>query len=283
MILTAEDTRHEEDHAALIAACEPGVALCTIVGIEGSFSRRLGAQLAIRPDGSVVGSLADGCLERQLANDARKIEGPKVVRYGAGSQMIDFRLPCGGGLDILLDPAPGRTQARKAAELLKRREAAKLVLPEPSPLKCRAYIPRLLVKVFGEGPELDAFVRLGNAAGVAVKPFTKDRLTLGQSSGEGAGDRWTAILLLFHDHEWELPLLAEALEGDAFYIGAQGGENARHNRTLALLQAGCDEKELARIVSPIGLLPGCKSPANLAMSALTEIVGRYETLRERTV
>ena len=59
----------DEDHAALVAACEPGVGLCTIVGIEGSFSRRLGAQLAVLPDGTTVGSLSDGCLEAQLATD----------------------------------------------------------------------------------------------------------------------------------------------------------------------------------------------------------------------
>jgi len=43
----------DDDRAALRAACEPGVGLCTIVGIEGSFSRRLGAQLAVGPDGTI--------------------------------------------------------------------------------------------------------------------------------------------------------------------------------------------------------------------------------------
>lgn len=40
-----------DDHAALAAARETGVGLCTIVRIDGSFSRRLGAQLAVLPDG----------------------------------------------------------------------------------------------------------------------------------------------------------------------------------------------------------------------------------------
>ncbi|MEC7533929.1 MAG: XdhC family protein, partial [Pseudomonadota bacterium] len=83
------------DHAALSAACEPGVGLCTIVGIEDSFSRKLGAQLAILPDGSTVGSLSDGCLEAQLASDMRTVTAAQVRRYGAGAQAIDFRLPCG--------------------------------------------------------------------------------------------------------------------------------------------------------------------------------------------
>ena len=52
----------EEDHSAIGASANNGAALCTIVNIDGSFSRRLGAQLAINPDGSIVGSLSDGCL-----------------------------------------------------------------------------------------------------------------------------------------------------------------------------------------------------------------------------
>ena len=41
-----------DDHAALRAAAAGGAGLCTVVGIDGSFSRRLGAQLAVHPDGS---------------------------------------------------------------------------------------------------------------------------------------------------------------------------------------------------------------------------------------
>lgn len=38
-----------------------------------------------------------------------------------------------------------------------------------------------------------------------------------------APDRWTATILLFHDHEWEAPILIHALFGEGFFIGAQGG------------------------------------------------------------
>src|SRR6478752_10112731 len=111
-----------DDRAALRAACEPGVGLCTVVGIEGSFSRRLGAQLAVHPDGAITGSLADGCLEKQLASAVAAATGPVVKRFGAGSELIDFRLPCGGGLDVLIDPAPDAAACRAAAARLDRRE-----------------------------------------------------------------------------------------------------------------------------------------------------------------
>ena len=43
------------DHAALVYAANAPAALCTIIGIDGSFSRRCGAQLAIGRDGTLVG------------------------------------------------------------------------------------------------------------------------------------------------------------------------------------------------------------------------------------
>lgn len=268
----------DQDHEALAAACEPGTALCTIVGIDGSFSRRLGAQLAIRADGSIVGSLADSCLERQLAADIRQVPGPVVVRYGRGSRNIDFRLPCGGGLDILLDPRPDRAACRAVIETVTDRRAAWLTLPAGSPLHGRAYLPGLRILAAGDGPELEAFARLARAASLQVETIrTRDRGLAGAASSLTV-DRWTAVLLLFHDHEWERPLLASALASEAFYVGAQGGEAARIERTLQLTGMGLREEDIARIVSPIGAVRGCKSPTTLALSALAEIAGAYERL-----
>lgn len=269
----------DQDHQALAAASEPGVALCTVVGIEGSFSRRIGAQLAVLPDGEVVGDLADGCLESQLAADVREFGGPVVRRYGHGSDVIDFRLPCGGGLDVLLDPSPDRPACREALSLLQARRAAGLALPDNEQLRRRRYIPALRLRAYGEGPELAALARLARASDVAVEAIDKREMTLGKAPGLAPADRWTAEILLFHDHEWEAALIEEALAGEAFYIGAQGGENARAQRTMALLARGVAEEHIARLRSPIGLLPACRTPQALALSVLAEVVGLYDRLR----
>ena len=272
-------TVRDEDHLALAAACQPGVGLCTIVGIEGSFSRRLGAQLAVLPDGTTVGDLADGCLESQLASDITQCKERRVVRYGRGSSRIDFRLPCGGGLDILLDPEPDRAACRSALEALQARRPAGLALGGPSPLLKRTYLPALKLVVLGEGPELEAVASLSSAMKIEAEAFSRDDLALGKAAQNLRYDPWTACLLLFHDHEWELALLEQALASEAFYIGAQGGERARSDRTLALVARGIPEEKIARLTSPVGLMPACKSPRTLALSALSEIVGRYEQMR----
>jgi len=269
------------DHAALNAARVDGVGLCTIVGIEGGFSRRLGAQMAVLPSGETVGSLSDGCLERQLASDLAQCDGPRVVRYGRGSSKIDFRLPCGGGIDVLIDPTPDRAGVRAAIEALAARRAACLDLPAPSPLRRRRFLPALRLRVFGEGPEIDAVERIAQAAGVDAQVVAKSALSLGHASKLPPVDAWTAVLLLFHDHEWEAPLIEEALSGDALYVGAQGGENARLARVAELMRRGMDESEIARLRSPVGAVPGCKTPQALALSAMAEIVGLYDALHDR--
>ncbi len=61
------------------------------------------------------------------------------------------------------------------------------------------------------------------------------------------------MLLLFHDHEWEQALFVKVVPSAAFYIGAQGGENARITRILSLASNGITETDIARIRSPVGL------------------------------
>jgi xanthine dehydrogenase accessory factor len=266
-----------DDRAALRAACEPGVGLCTVVGIDGSFSRRVGAQLAVGPDGEITGSLADGCLERQLASEIAAASGPLVKRFGAGSDLIDFRLPCGSGLDVLIDPAPDRAALRQTAARLDRREEAALPLPSER-LPERRYIPPLRLLLFGEGPELRALVALAHAAGVEADAHGKDALSLGRRPAGLSADPWTAVVLLFHDHEWEQAILEWALDTPAFLIGAQGGLEARRTRIERLAARGAAPDQLARIRSPVGAIARSREPGVLALSVLAEIVGEYEAL-----
>jgi len=266
-----------DDRAALRAACEPGVGLCTVVGIEGSFSRRVGAQLAVGPDGAIIGSLADGCLEKQLASEVAAASGPVVKRFGAGSELIDFRLPCGSGLDVLIDPGPDRAACRAAVERLDGRDAAGLALP-CAELPERRYIPALQLQLFGEGPELDALLALAGAAGMAVAGRGKDALSLGKQPAGLAVDAWTAVVLLFHDHEWEQAILEWALATPAFHIGAQGGFEARRMRIERLAERGVPPEQLSRVRSPVGVITRSREPGVLALSVLAEIVGEYEKL-----
>ena len=275
------------DHHALRHAATNGAALCTIVGIDGSFSRRCGAQLAVGRDGSVVGDLADNCLNAELAKQAAEaFEGGKarLLRYGKGSPFIDFRLPCGSGLDILIDPAPDRAALQRCVANLAARQEAILPLRLPADadgalLRERRYMPALRLLVLGAGAECASLQQLAAAQDIAaVWREAGQGLSLGKVPTDIAADRWTAVLLLFHDHEWEHALLDWALGTPSFYIGAQGGAPARESRIARLRDSGHGDDALSRIRSPVGLIPRARDSNVLALSVLADVVGAYEIL-----
>jgi xanthine dehydrogenase accessory factor len=275
-----------EDSRALLACATHGGALCTVIGIDGAWSRSLGAQLAVLPDGSTIGSLADGCLERALAAEVARDPAMRTWRIGKGSGVIDFRLPCGSGVDILLEPRAMPFSVRHcAAELAARRPALRAVSVDPGITIERTYLPNPRLLVLGTGPEVAALAELCHASKVDC--------TIGSPAGDRRGDGrlalgrvpnypvdpFTAVVALFHDHEWERGILPWALGTPAFYIGAQGGLKTREYRLGMLRAAGCAEPAIGRLVSPVGCIPGAKTPLLLALSILTDVMFRFEALR----
>jgi xanthine dehydrogenase accessory factor len=278
------DMPWDDDSAALFAAAQGGGALCTVTGIDGSWSRRLGAQLAVLPDGTTCGSLADGCLERALAQAARAATGVQLLRFGQGSPFLDVRLPCGSGIDVLVDPAPDLGRLEAATRALIHREPANLVIGEARDGHfTRRYLPKLRLVIMGSGPEVTALTRLALAQGVDVTVAAPSGetgdvgLSLGQEPA-AAVDLWTAIAVLFHDHEWERTILPWALATPAFYVGAQGGHTARELRQAMLAETGVSPRDRTRLRSPIGLFAGARTPSVLALAILAEIVAEYEKM-----
>lgn len=285
MVTAPLETNNDEDHAALrYVAANAGASLCTIIGIDGSFSRRLGAQLAIGTDMHTVGSLSDGCLEMELANQARNGFGraPRILRYGRGSPFIDFRLPCGSGLDILVDPTPDQDEIFGALKDLDARRPAAIRLPHDRSelLRHRKYLPPLKLKVFGSGPEAFWLEQLSRNFGIVTECYSPEgELSLGRIPSELSADRWTAIALLFHDHEWENSILDWALLTEAYFVGAIGGRVARDERANSLQSRGWASDDAARVRSPVGLIKHARDARVLALSILAEVVEAYECLK----
>ena len=85
-------------------------------------------------------------------------------------------------------------------------------------------------------------------------------------------DRYSSLAVLTHDSKFDVPALAHALHSPARYIGAQGSRVTHEGRTKQLRQQGFDDADLARIRSPIGLDIGSRTPAELAVAILAEVL-----------
>lgn len=294
---------------AILEAPDPAV-LAVIAKIEGPSYRPLGAMMAILPGEQPskpnwVGSLSSGCVESDIALHAvetLKKGAPRRVRYGRGSPFIDIQLPCGGGLEIALVPDPDRSVLQKIADNRKARIPCALHIELRSgTMRVGAsastrreaddltilFEPGVRFLVFGKGPEANTFAALVQSAGYTNMLYSPDAETLqhGQAAGcptshlvkpafpdNLAVDDRTAIVLFFHDHDWEPPLLAGALRSDAFYIGAQGSRRARDTRMAALEALGVSKAARARLHGPVGLIPSARDPGTLAVSVLAEIL-----------
>ncbi len=280
-------------------------ALAILTGTEGPAYRPVGAAMWIRDGRVVAGSLSSGCVERDIAFHAMEclaLGRGRSIRYGAGSPFFDIRLPCGGALDVTILPAPGaevldalaRARSDRREALLSVSDRGLRVGADSDALLGLKLVPDITFQVFGKGPEAVTFAELTASAGYATALHSPDDETLDVARseriarhrllrpgalGEVALDRYTAVTLFFHDHEWEPAILAHAAGSEAFYIGAQGSRRTRARRDEALVRLGIPADRIAAMKGPTGLLPGARDARTLAISVLAEVVAEAGRLR----
>ena len=84
------------------------VAIATVVRVEGSAPRPVGATMAVSSGGNLAGSVSGGCVETavfDIAQDVLKTNQPTTVRYGITDEMAwDVGLACGGTIDVYVEP-----------------------------------------------------------------------------------------------------------------------------------------------------------------------------------
>ncbi len=85
-------------------------------------------------------------------------------------------------------------------------------------------------------------------------------------------DPWSYVVTLTHDAKFDVPTLAHALRSPARYVGAMGSRRTHDGRKDALRAEGFTDTDLRRVHAPIGLAIGSRTPAEIALSILAEIV-----------
>lgn len=286
-------------------------ALVTITAVTGSSSRNPGTQIAVSSGGRLFGSLSGGCIEQAVVAEALQAMNqmlPREVRYGQGSRYIDIRLPCGGAIDLLINPLGPPGLGRALVERLRLRGGFGIALPrrsgvpqlldaEPTEELTIAdeqvilrYCPPLRLVVAGHGGAVDCLRDIARASGIDTIVLSPDRELVARSSASGAQahwlqsldarlplplDGWTAFAMMFHDHDWEPSLLVEAVNSPAFFVGAMGSRRTHADRVERLVGLGLPRALTEKIVSPIGLIPSLRDPETLAISVLAQVVEQF--------
>jgi xanthine dehydrogenase accessory factor len=238
---------------------EEPVALATVIdlatpaGETDEVLPRLGAKLIVRPDAEPLGSLGDPDLDAIVGRDTRgALDGghSEARHYGPHGES-------------------GRTDVTVFIEVF-------------------APPPRMLI--FGAVDFTGALVRVAKVLGYHVtvcdaRPVFATSVRFPEADevvadwphrhlakvADRLGPR-DAICVLTHDHKFDVPALVAALRTKVGYLGAMGSRRTHSGRVERLRAEGVDPEDIRRIMAPIGLDIGARSPEETAVSICSEII-----------
>ena len=289
-----------------------GVTLVTVVETWGSAPRPPGALLAVRDDGGVSGSVSGGCVEDDLiarirAGEYAQQRSPSMVAYGVTKDEASrFGLPCGGTLRLVQEPVQDTSWIE---EVLQRTGAHQLVARtltlRDGQVTLRSaqrgealqfdgnslttfFGPRWRLLLIGAGQLSQTVAQMAQALDFEVlvceprEEYKAGWSLPGVTHLQGMpddvvvqlqADAHTAIVALTHDPKLDDMALLEALNSGAFYVGALGSRRNQQARKQRLAEHfGLSAEALDRLHGPIGLRLGARTPAEIAVSVVAELV-----------
>jgi len=240
---------------------EVPVALATIIdgpdaGAVSDVRPRTGAKMLVRPDQPTLGTLGDPDLDRVVERDAL------------------------GMLDA------GISEVRHYGQHGEARQMDLSVFVE-----CHARRPHMVI--FGAVDFTRALASQAKLLGYRVTVCdarevfaTKRRFPMADEVvvdwpnrlldriGDDLGPR-DAVCVLTHDHKFDVPAIVGALPTRVGYLGAMGSRTTHEKRTERLREAGVTDEDLARVMAPIGLDIGGRTPEETAVSIVAEIIAAH--------
>ncbi len=268
---------HAVDVLRFVMNTDEPCALVCVTAITGGSMRAKGALMAVTPS-KTAGYISNGCVDGDIIFQARNAETSQRLLYGEGSPFKDIELPCGGSIEVLIVPHPDRAHLRAFFNKLERRQSAPLLLPNFD----EEYKPKIRLRIAGRGAAALALARQAMQSDFEVHLQSPEKEMTGYTRLDHLkdpvsppaihDDPWSAVIMMFHDHDWEGALLEQALKGEAFYIGAMGSRRTHENRLTMLEAKGIVPEVLARIRGPIGIIRSMRDANLLALSVLAEIV-----------
>ena len=285
------------------------VWLVTVIETWGSAPRPPGALLAMREDGLVAGSVSGGCVEDDLIDRVRngeRVGKPSLITYGVTKEeAARFGLPCGGNLRLVQEPL---LDVSWLDEILRRTAQHELVarvvdldsgsVAVESAARGEAFAfdgrklralfgPRWRMLIIGAGQLSRALAQMAlmldfevvccdpreeyhltwDIPGTTFSKAMPDDLAL-----ELQLDPHSAVVAVTHDPKLDDMALLEALKSPAFYVGALGSRSNTAARKERLALFDLSAAEIARLHGPIGLDIGSRTPAEIAVSILAEVI-----------
>ncbi|MBK7462108.1 MAG: XdhC family protein [Betaproteobacteria bacterium] len=302
------------------AAAGHRFTLVTVARTWGSAPRPPGAWMVLRDDGQVQGSVSGGCIEtdlidRLLAGDFAAT-APFILSYGVTQEEARrYGLPCGGTMELVIEPAPDLASLQTLAERIAAGELVRrsVVIGQPdasigpgSAGDALAWDGRTLTTLHGPAWRLlivgagqistylaqmaqaldyqvyicdprSEYAAEWNVPGTTLVPGMPDDAVIALGL-----DPHSAVVALTHDPKLDDMVLLEALKSPAFYVGALGSRINNERRRERLLQYfDLSQAEVDRLHGPVGLPIGSRTPPEIAVSILAEMTAVKNGVRTK--
>ena len=247
---------------AIVRDClraEDPVALATVIETptrEGDGRKSLpalGSKLVVRPDTEPIGSLGDPELDSAVLRDARGALAAgrsASLQYGPRGEL--------GSNDVTVFievfAPPRRMLIFGAVDF-----TAALVRV--------AKVLGFHVTVCDARPVFATTTRFPEADVVVVDWPHRHLATVANRLGPS-----DAICVLTHDHKFDIPAIVAALKTKVGYLGAMGSRSTHKGRVERLRSEGVSEEDIRRIMAPIGVDIGARTPEETAVSICAEII-----------
>jgi xanthine dehydrogenase accessory factor len=301
-----EETARLTEMALAWSESGRGVALATVVAVEGAAPRPVGSRLIIDDTQRFQGSVSGGCVDAAVIEEAAKViksGKPVLMPFGeATDSPWAIGLACGGAIKVLVERLDADLSAlyRQMIILGRQRQSAERLidLPDRSHFtECWNPAPRLLiVGAVHIAQHLNRMAHLADYDVTIIEPRSAFRreehfpaatltgLWPDQAIAALQPDADTAVIALTHDTKLDDPAIVAALASEAFYIGALGSRETHKKRLNRLRTAGLSPGQLARIQGPVGIEIGAQSPAEIAISIMAGLTAtrRVERIHKRT-
>jgi xanthine dehydrogenase accessory factor len=240
---------------AVLAAQRAGRGVYVLVTeVHGHTPQGAGARMFVRGDGTIVGTIGGGAVEREVVAQALALpEGgaPKKVSFKLKAELA---MCCGGSMEVYMEPvgAPPRVWLFGAGHIAQ-------------PTAALAAKVGLRVTVIDERPEWNQPERFPSAERVLGAPLVE----LERLGPLGPRDY---VLICTHDHAVDRALLAHALRTEAGYVGMIGSVRKVRTAQRALELDGFDAARIQSVHAPIGLDLCAETPDEIAVSIVAELI-----------
>ncbi len=299
-VLQAAVAWHRAGHPTLLG---------TVVKTWGSAPRPPGSMMAIRDDGHIMGSISGGCIEDALIDQVRdgslRPSRPQILTFGiSADEAHRFGLPCGGTLQIVLEPVADHAQLDTLLDAMQKRQIVTRTVALDTGIAqldsgalaslpfcdgqrmITSHGPQRRLVIIGAAQvsrylanmalALDYRVIICDPRSEYMDEWNIDGVELSREMPDDLIlrlnlDPHSAVVALTHDPKLDDMALLEALKSPAFYVGALGSRlnNARRRERLALFDLS--HEEIARLHGPVGLDLGARTPPEIAVAILAEI------------